>query len=315
MRAPRGLAVLAILLLAASMMPTFAQAASVEDYYVAGGHGLVGRPAGTPVGLVVIAHGYNHTSASHAGHLQHLADQGFLAVAMDFGATPGGFQLGAGAAETKAAIADLDLQVPAGAPRILFSVSMGTTVAGMVLADMPGVFQYWVVSEGLSQLSETWAGAKVLAPVNTFAASAVRDIETECGGTPAEAPLCYQERSAVLRVPEFRGLQGVVVVHGINDGLVPHNQERETATALRAAGIPTDFVMVARGAVGGEGTTLTGYAGQNVDGFAGHGTESNDAHTLTAISFALLDRVATGDLVPAQRESLVDRDAGSVALV
>lgn len=310
----RALAVASVVLLVLALVPSPAQGATVEPYTANGaGTGLLARPVGTPVGLVVVLHGYGHVAESHRGHLQDLADEGFLAVAMDFG-PQGGFRLGSGAAETLAAIADLDDDVAADLPRILFSVSMGTTVAGMVLAAKPGYFDSWVVSEGLSHLTETWAAAKAVSPGIAFAQQAVADIEAECGGTPAQAPLCYQARSSVLRTPEFQGLTGAVVVHGLNDGLVPYNQGRETVAALRAIGVPTDFYTVVRGDAGAEGTTITGHATFNVDGLAGHGTESRDEHTLTGASFWLLHRVAKGELTPADREIVLDRDANTTAL-
>jgi hypothetical protein len=85
------------------------------------------------------------------------------------------------------------------------------------------------------------------------------------------------------------------------------------ATALRAVGVPTDMTTVVRGEPGGEGTTLTGYACHCLDnGFAGHGTESNDAHTLTRLSFELLDDVLLGRLVPSGQERVTDRDLGTL---
>jgi hypothetical protein len=47
-------------------------------------------------------------------------------------------------------------------------------------------------------------------------------------------------------------------------------------------------------------------------GLAGHGTESNDAHALTELSFALLDDVLSGALVPSGQERVVDEGLGSL---
>ncbi|HWH07875.1 MAG TPA: alpha/beta fold hydrolase, partial [Candidatus Thermoplasmatota archaeon] len=265
-------------------------------------------PQGDPLGIVVLAHGYGHTAESHRGHLERLASLGHAAVAMDYRGE--GMPLRAGADDTIAATRDLMQRYP-GKPVVLYSVSMGTAVAGIVLAELP-VFDWWVNNEGLSDLPELHTEASLLAPANAFAAKAVADMDAECGGTPAQRPACYQERSAALRAGEFRHLKGVVLAHGLNDGLVPYDQGRQMQAALRAAGIPQDFYTVVRGNVGGEGTTITGYAGRNVDGLAGHGTESNDAHALTALSFALLERVLDGSLVPGGREVVVDRDLGAL---
>lgn len=297
---------LAVALLAPLLVPS--PAGAVAESYVVTVHGepargLLALPDGAPSTIVVLMHGYGHKSESHRAHLERLASLGHAAVAMDYRGE--GFPLRAGADDTMAATADLMARFP-GVPVVLYSVSMGTAAAGIVLAEMP-VFSYWVDNEGLADLAELHTEASILAPVNAYAAKAVADMDAECGGKPAQQPACYQERSAATRALEFRGLRGVVLTHGVNDGLVPYDQGREMQAALRAAGIPNDFYTVLRGAPGGEGTTITGYGGQQVDGLAGHGTESNDAHTLTRLSFSLLEAVLDGSLVPAGREVVVDR--------
>lgn len=305
MRLPLALAALVLL---APLVP--ATGATDFDVEVDGetAHGLIARPSGEPLGIVAILHGYGHKSPSHAAHLEHLAAQGYVAFAMDYRGD--GMPLGAGAADTCAAMEELRAAHP-GAPEYLYSVSMGGAVAGIVLAECPG-FSSWVSNEGMTTLAETWAEASALAPANAFAAKAVADIEAECGGTPAEAPLCYQERTAVTRVPEFTSLLGVVQTHGLNDGLVPYDQGRELNAALKAAGIPVDFHTVVRSAPGGEGTTVTGYAPLGGMGLAGHGTESDDSHALTALSFALLDDVLAGTLRPSGEERIVDDGLGTL---
>ena len=308
----RRLAPLALLLpLVAPIVPA-EDAPPVQDYALTVGgqeaRGLLALPDGEPSAIVVILHGYGHKAESHRAHLARLADLGYAAVAMDYRGE--GFPLRAGADDSVAATRDLMARYP-GVPVVLYSVSMGTAVAGMVLAELP-VFDYWVNNEGLADLPKLHTEASLLAPANAYAAKAVADMDAECGGKPAQQPACYQERSAALRAAEFRNLKGVVLAHGLNDGLVPYDQGREMQAALKAAGIPQDFYTVVRGNPGGEGTTITGYGGQNVDGLAGHGTESNDAHAMTALSFALLERVLDGSLVPSGREHVVDREMGTL---
>lgn len=303
----RALALAAALLLAVPLAPANAPDPLVSDYSVevepgVFADGLVGRPVGEPTAFVLILHGYGHKAEIHRGHLQRLAAQGYLAVAMDYRGE--GFALATGAADSIAATRDLRGDLPA----YLYSVSMGTAPAGMVLAELPGVFEYWVDNEGLSDLAEIWAGATVLAPANAFAAKARDDIERECGGTPAQEPACYAERSAMTRAVEFEGLRGVVLTHGLNDGLVPYDQGRKMQAALAATGVPTEFYTYARCAAGQEGTTLTGYTPLGGQGVAGHGTESNDAHCLTGLSFRLLDDVIAGRLAIDGGEHVVDGD-------
>lgn len=296
------------LLLLAPLLAATQTSAGAEAYAVSVGDatatGLLALPLEPPAAIVVIAHGYGHKAESHRGHVERLAGLGYAAVAMDYRGE--GFPLRAGADDTLAATDDLRARYP-GVPVVLYSVSMGTAVAGMVLAERP-VFDLWINNEGLADLAELHTEASLIAPGNAFAAKAVADMEAECGGPPAQEPACYRERSAMLRAAEFRNLQGVILTHGVNDGLVPYDQGREMQAALKAAAIPHDFYTVLRGAQGGQGTTLTGYAGANVDGLAGHGTESEDGHTLTSLSFRLLEEALAGRLTPSGRERVVDRD-------
>lgn len=272
-------------------------------------HGLIGVPQGAAAGIVVVLHGYGHVAESHRAHLQHLAEQGYLGIAMDYRGGPG-MHLGAGAADSCAALDHLQTLAP-GKTAYLYSVSMGGAVAGMVLATCPE-FAYWVDNEGMTSITETWAEASALAGANAYAANAKRDIEAECGGIPAQAPGCYVSRHALTRVPEFTGLAGVVLTHGLNDGLVPYDQGREMVGALRAHGIPSEFYTVVRSGAGAEGTTISGYSPAGGLGLAGHGTESNDAHALTALSFGLLDEILAGTLVPADAEHVVDSELGTL---
>lgn len=284
--------------------------------------GLTGIPAGEPRAIVLILHGYGHTSESHRGHLQALAERGAMAVAMDYRGPTTGFPLRAGAADSCAAFLPLHREFW-NVPSILYSVSMGTAVAAQVFEKCP-VFDHWVNNEGLAMLHETWAGAAALSPSgNPTAVNAKNGIEAECGGTPATQPVCYAERSMALRVDQIpwsclpysdcRPLRGVHLTHGLHDGLVPYDQGREMVAALRANLIPADFYTVVRGEACQEGTTLLGYAGVSCTGLAGHGSESNDAHTLTKLSFGLLYALVDGTLPPAAgRELVVDAGLGTL---
>jgi acetyl esterase/lipase len=325
MRGLRPLAPLLVVLLAATALPTSAapapaSAASASpvatDVWIDEGngvvaHGLQALPLGACQGVVVIDHGIDHNATDHAGHLEHVASEGWAAIAMDYRGPETGFPLEAGRVDTIAAARYVRAECPTG-PAVLFSVSMGTAVAGPVLATLPGFFTEWVDSEGLSMLAETWAEATAISPANAFAANASASIEAECGGTPATQPQCYHDRSAALRAPEFQGLRGVVLLHAVNDGLVPYDQGREMEAALKAVGVPTAFFTVLRGQVGEEGTTITGYAGANVDGLAGHGDESDDGQTLTHLSLEALDGVLARTLVPSGQEMVMDRDLGTL---
>ena len=260
------------------------------------------------LGIVAIMHGYGHKAASHDKHLQEIAQAGYVAFAMDFRGE--GMPLRAGADDTMAALDAMKAaHSDASENVILYSVSMGTASAAMVLAERDDI-DLWVDNEGLAMLAETWAEGTAVSPAIAFGAKARADIEAETGGTPADVPAAYVERSAALRASEFT-IQGAVLTHGLNDGLVPYDQGREMAAALRAAGIPTDFWTVATCAPGSEGTTITGHATLGGQGVCGHGTESNDAHTLTALSFSLLHAMLGGDR-PSNAEHVVDGTLGTL---
>ena len=295
----------------------------VVDYVVASEGGAPARGLVTalpedaaPTTFVVILHGYGHQAESHRAYLGTLAQRGVLGVAMDYRGPKDGFPLAAGAADTVAAVEDLLAANPTVERVYLYSVSMGTAVSPMVITELPGVFDAWVVGEGLSALAETWAGATALKPSgNPTAVRAASAIEEETGGTPATVPLEYAKRSAAYRVPEYQGFGlGVILTHGLNDGLVPYDQGREMVGALRANGFKADFYTVVRGDAGQEGTTITGYTPLGGLGLAGHGTESVRSHTLTGLTLSLLDRLVDGDasVLPADRELVVDGGAGTL---
>lgn len=276
-------------------------------------HGLVAFPSGPCSGVAVIAHGLGHTASSHTTHLANLAGHGLVAIAMDYRGPQAGFPLANGAADTIAATHFAKANCP-GKPAYFYSVSMGTAVAALVLPQIAQEFDYWVNNEGLANLFESWSEARAVCPAVAFACPISVSIEHETGGTPVEQPEAFAARSAALRAHEMTALKGVILTHGLNDGMVPYNQGREMVTALRAAGIPSDFYTVVRGEPGGEGTTLTGHASHSLDnGFAGHGTESNDAHTLTALSFSLFTQIATGHYgQPSNAEFVVDGTLGTL---
>lgn len=125
-----------------------------------------------------------------------------------------------------------------------------------------------------------YATPRGTAPANAFAAAAQEDIEEAFGGTFEEKPEVYLDRTVVARADDIAasGVRGVVVVHGAADGLVPYDQSRELAAALRARGVPVHFSTVLTRPVGtGAGTTIDGYVPvPHESPFAGHGTESDE---------------------------------------
>jgi pimeloyl-ACP methyl ester carboxylesterase len=295
-------------------------------------------PDTAPQGLVVFSHGYGHSSHSWKHHLRRVADQlDVIAVAMDYrGLTflttekaPGvpdtqGWDVTKGAEDGIAAArhfeehCELDTIVN-------YGVSMGGNTSGLIAAtdvrrgNGDPVFDYWVDIEGATNVSETYTGARLLAPFNAFAAQAKSDIETEMGGTFEQQPATYLDRSVVTRTKDMKraGLKGVVLVHGVDDGLVTYDQSRQMQAALRAVGIPAQmFTVVLKSDESERETTLTGYLGSQLDPnyrspLAGHASEMSTTHIVSATGFERLAAIFAGDVPTCTHEYVVDGQVGT----
>ncbi|MGZ4207278.1 MAG: alpha/beta hydrolase family protein [Actinomycetota bacterium] len=314
-------------------------------------HGLKGHYAlpktHKPKTLVVMFHGYGNISDSWVCHLLDAAQKhGAVAVAMDYRGTgwtgPAtdnrGWFVREGAADSIFAAGYFLKRFPSIRNVEAFGISMGGNASGLAVAagaKRPGthtpLFDYWVDVEGATSMIETYAEATAVgASGNAVAVHAKEDIEKECGGTPADAPTCYQDLTVLLRTPDIAssGLKGVIAVHGIDDGLVPHNQSEEMTTALRAAGIPTDYYIALRrndwqnpATADPEGGTVLssdvfgpvfGAAGQTYPApLAGHGWEGSNTQLVIATGFARLWALVDHGAAPANHEYLVDSDLGT----
>lgn len=298
--------------------------------------GLAGRyalPRHTPIGLAVFAHGYRNSSASWVNHLEEAAAHGLVAVSVDYrglGAAPDyrGWPARAGGEDLVTA-ATYFVRHCAGLHQVaLLGVSMGGNMSGLAVAQAARrpdgrtpLFDYWIDTEGVTNWVETWAAATASAGGgNAYSAGAEKDIEAEAGGTPLTAPDAYRSRDVLARVPDIAasGVRGVIMIHSVEDGLVPSDQTAETSTALRAAGVPTDVYNVLRrtGArdPGHEQTTLLGDAGfGDQDPFSGHAWEGSSTHIVMTTSmsrlYALFDATSPK---PSDREFVVDAQAGIV---
>jgi pimeloyl-ACP methyl ester carboxylesterase len=268
--------------------------------------GRYALPAKNPTTLVVFAHGYSHKSDSWIDHMREAAaEHGVAAVTMDYRGTyidkdgnVRGWFVKEGAADMIAATHHFQSLCASIVQTVLFGVSMGGNASGLALAlakdetNATGgpLFDYWFNVEGAVNVLETYAGASALAPVNEFAALAKADIEDEMDGTLADDPEGYADLAVVNRMDEIKasGVKGVVMVHGVEDGLVPYNQNREIFALLRAQEIFTEsWTMVGKGD-GESGTTITGYSGNNSSPGAGHASETSDTHVVMVKAFERL---------------------------
>lgn len=303
--------------------------------------GRYALPSGKPKGLVLFDHGYGHTSASWVKHMQNAAERGLIAVAPDYRGIEikadsnddglpesRGWNVMTGAEDSIAAARLFDARCKSIQKIVVFGVSMGGNTSGLAVALAKDVrrqsgeplFDYWVDVEGAVNVVETYAGARTLAPINDFAAKAQEDIEKEMGGTLEEQPHAYLERTVVNRMGDITasGVEGVVIVHGVDDGLVPYNQAREIAALLSANQIPNDLYTVGRESKEtDEDTTLTGYAGSQLDPnydspLAGHASEKSEVHIVMVTAFERLWGLFENDAPGPAREFLVDGEAGTI---
>lgn len=305
-------------------------------------NGYYALPAEAPETVVVFAHGYGHSSSSWIHHMTRTARElGAVAVAMDYRGlqlSPDsnndglpesrGWNAMKGAQDLIAAAEYFESTCKTVKRVVMLGVSMGGNMSGLALAlsrkntDNP-LFDHWIDVEGAVNVIETYLGARALAPVNAFAKNAQQDIEAEMGGPIESNPAAYQERAVVTRIDDIKasGVQGVTVIHGVDDGLVPYNQGREMASLLLGAGIPTDMFTVGRRSKQSEKeTTATGYVGDPVFGaagqkymspFAGHASEKSTTHTVMVTAFERLAEVVKGYQPTLYNEYLVDGELGT----
>lgn len=289
-----------------------------------------------PTTLVAYFHGYGNRSNSWVCHLQDASiTHGAVAFALDYRGTGWtgsasdnrGWFVAEGAQDSVTAAQYFLKRFPTITKVAALGISMGGNASGLAVAqgaqrpDGRPLFDYWVDIEGVTDLAQEYALATAVSPAVATGAHAKEDIEKECGGTPAEAPLCYQALTLVARTQEIAtvGLKGVIVVHGIDDGLVPTNQSRELSTLLRARGVAVDQYTAARRNPGDQGdqsgTTFTENIQPVLDPlgltwpepFAGHGWEGSDAQLVIATGFEQMwNTLEHANAAPANHEYIVD---------
>jgi len=288
-----------------------------------GAVGLYSLPARRPKALIAFAHGYQQTAAgAWATHLEQAAQHGYAAFAPDYP----GWQVNEGAAELISASRFFLSQCKTIHEVVMFGVSMGGNSSGIAVAAGARkphggpLFDSWIDVEGVSNLAEEYTLATAAAGASTTAASAVHDINAECGGTPDQNPSCYQELTLTSRPQDIQasGVRSVVMIHAVEDGEVPSNQTREMSTELRALGVTTDVFNVLRrnaGETQGE-TTVTADVSASLaaqDPFAGHTWEGTSDTAVMGTSLTLLWDLLNGSYTPATLDHVVDNQSLGIA--
>ncbi len=220
-------------------------------------------PTERPTQLVVMFHGHQNDSCSWRNHLREVAAEGAVVVAMDYSdqadreVEPFGFvenwgwAVRSGAADSILAAQYFMNRYPSIREVYSFSASMGGNVSGYaayfdgaVRADCSPMWDYWIATEGVHNLTEEYSGARTLAPALEAAAMAVAEIEEENGGTLEEVPDAYAEITNVLHAGALSFLKGAVFTHGTNDSTVPVDQSRQMTDQLRGVGVPVHLYLV-----------------------------------------------------------------------
>jgi pimeloyl-ACP methyl ester carboxylesterase len=298
--------------------------------------GRYAAPRGEPKGLVVFSHGYGHTSFSWDEHMKEAARHGLLAVTMDYrGITilpddngdglpsSRGWNAIAGAEDTIAA-AQFFESMCAIATVTSLGVSMGGNMSGLAVA-MAGqrgllksdgetpLFNYWIDVEGATNLIETYNEARAVAPAIETGKNAQVDIEAETGGTFEQKPDEYRRRTVVARVDDIAesGVE-TIVIHGLDDGLVPYNQSRELTGLMRDAGITTEMITIGRRDEDSEReTTLTGDAAGAIykdytSPLSGHASEKSSTHIVMQTALDRLWALMSFETPPVDHECFVN---------
>jgi hypothetical protein len=270
-----------------------------------------------PTQLVVMFHGHLNDSCSWRNRLRDAAARGAIAVAIDYvRQTPVenyGWLMREASADSIAAARYFLAAYPSISQVFAFGVSMGGNASGLavaspdaVRADGSPLFDYWVDVEGVNNLTEEYLVIRAVAPANADAALAQQEIEEENGGSIEQAPAAYAELTNVARAADMAELEGAVIVHGLDDGLVTTDQSPQIAAALNAVGVPTHLytaILCGEAECGSNATAIAAdpiFAALGLPypaSFAGHGWEGSDTHIVIATGFTQLWGLMAGDSV------------------
>lgn len=232
----------------------------------------LGLPAGrfalpddpNPTQLVVMFHGHQNDSCSWRNHMRKVTDRGAVVVTMNYTGQEDrdvepyglvrnwGWVVRNGAYDSILAAQYFMTRYPSITQVFNIGASMGGNTSGYAIyspdavrADCSPMWDYWVVAEGVHNVSEEYTGARTLAESgNAAAAQAQQEIEEENGGTIEDVPDRYAEITNTTNVSAMSYLKGVVLTHGSTDQTVPIDQSQQMANGLRANGVPAHLFTI-----------------------------------------------------------------------
>jgi dienelactone hydrolase len=284
-------------------------------------NGFASLPRRNPKSLVVVAHGYGWTAAAWRTKLALIAaGDGAVAVAPDFRGLrflpppADGFPRSRGI-PLRNAVADLTAYgqqyaraCPSVRTIVLVGYSLGGAYSGNVLMSRPKraggrpLFDYYVGMEALQDAFSEFSLAKAI-PNDAFVQGGVQDAANELGGTIDQKPAAYHAVNPIEHIREIRssGVRGAILVHGIDDGLVPYGQATDMTKALRAAGIRTDLYSARKRRPGdAPDTTLSGRFG-TPSGNTGHASDKVTRHLVPATGLHVIHDLLVRGRRPANR--------------
>lgn len=281
-------------------------------------NGLYVVPRGRPQGLVVFAHGHGQTPLVWQDILRRVAtNDGVIAVAMEYPGTRFnvlfkgmnvpvfGWRVQEGADNSIRAAQLFESRCRNLKTIVDYGVSMGGNTSGLIAAagakrrDGRPLFDLWFDIEGVTNLTEQYLEARLIAPAVPLAALAQAEIEEETGGPIEAVPQQYARRTVVARAQDIAaaGVRGVVMVHSLADGQVAYNQTQEMALRLQQVGIPADvYSVVTHGPSSDSGTTLDQLLipVPHDSPFSGHGFEGNPNNIVVKTGLDHLDAMLQG---------------------
>lgn len=209
--------------------------------------GLVVTPYTTRPGdtkatkLLVFSHGHGERAEDFRDVIERVAaTTGAAVIAMDSRGPVGGWNIGAGADDTLAAVRAYRKAHPGIRLTVAWGWSMGGLVGGTAVADARKLFDVWVASFPATNTEQLWTLFHAI-----HSTKDVAQIEQDAGGcTPKRCRAAYVRRSPMLRPRDYRGLRRVILLHGTRDITSPFQQSVGLAQGLRTARVPTTFYRV-----------------------------------------------------------------------